>query len=73
MQEVAVEHDEVVTGVPVEVVVLHEVVGAAHGVEQDVLVPHETLIALLKLAQTGVGVVFPVEHDVLRAMPPPKA
>lgn len=47
MQEVAVEHDEVVIGVPVEVVVLHEVVGAAQGVEQEVLALHETLMTLL--------------------------
>lgn len=47
MQPVAVVQEEVVIGVPVEVVVLHEVVGATQGVEQDVLVAHETLMPTL--------------------------
>lgn len=47
--------------------------GATIGVEHVVLGPHAMLTTLLKLAQTGVGVVFPVEQEVERATAPPSA
>lgn len=70
--DVVVQADEVL-GAPVEVIVLHEVTGVTAGVVHDELGPQETLITLLKLAQTGVGVVLPVEQVEETATPPPTA
>lgn len=73
VQALVVEQVEVVLGAPVVVTVEHVVKGTTAGVVHVELVPHETLMALLKLAQTGVGVVFPVEQVELTATPPPRA